>query len=118
MKLMDPRKQFSKWLAKYGAIAWGVFLGLLIVVMIVRPETAMACVYMLLIVTVNKALDTLSYTDNSKTEKILLAGLERARIEIGWKGTLTSGTGVSRKEEKEEAANEEDTLKTEEESNG
>jgi len=117
MKLMDPRKQFSKWLAKYGAIAWGVFLGLLIVVIIVRPETSMACVYMLLIVTVNKALDTLSYTDNSKTEKILLAGLERARIEIGWKGSMISGTGVSRKEEKEETTNEE-VLKTEEESNG
>lgn len=86
VRRIDPRQQFSKWLARYGSIAWGVFLLLVVILLFFRPETAASCVYLVLIVTVNKALDTLSYTDNSKTEKILLAGLERTKIELKLNG--------------------------------
>ena len=82
---MDPRKQFSKWLARYGAIAWGVFLAMVVALMFARPETAMPCVWLVLIVTVNKALDTLAYTDNSKTEKVLLSMIDRTRMELSLK---------------------------------
>lgn len=79
---MDPRKQFSKWLARIGAIYWVVFLSAILGLMYLRPETSQACVYLVLIVTVNKMLDTLAYTDNSKTEKVVLAALEKTKMEL------------------------------------
>lgn len=87
---IDPKKQFSKKLAWYGAIAWGVFIVLVIVLLYFRPETAMAVVYMLLIMTVNKAIDTLAYTKNSTTEKILLATLDKTKMELSFKGVANS----------------------------
>jgi len=91
-KRMDPRKQFSKWLARIGAIYWVIFLSAVLGLMYLRPETAGSCVYLVLIVTVNKMLDTIAYTDNSKTEKIVLAALERTSMElrIGGKGRVNT----------------------------
>jgi len=100
MNKMDPKKQFSKRLARYGAVVWGVYLLLTIVLMFFQPDTATACIYLVLIVTVNKAIDTLAYTDNSKTEKILLTALDKAKIEIG----LKAGIGQT-EEEKEDGGN-------------
>ena len=92
-KLLDPRKQFSKWLARVGAIYWIVFLTLVVGLIYFRPDAAQSCVYLVLIVTVNKIVDTLAYTDNSKTEKFLLTALDRTRME------LTIGKGRSRSED-------------------
>jgi len=114
---VDPRKQFSKWLARFCVIVWAVFLALAVALMFFQPETAMACVWLVGIVTVNKEIDVLAYTGNSKAEKFLLAGIERAKIEIGLKGVGTSAAGTSGKNEKEETNDEEDDL-TEGESNG
>lgn len=83
---MDPKKQFSKWLARYGAWIWGIYIFAIIALIAYRPEVAMACVYLTLIVTINKALDGLQYTDNSKTEKILLAALDKTQMELSLKG--------------------------------
>jgi len=92
----DPRKQFSKRLARYGSVVWGVFLLLIIGVIIYRPETATPCIYLVLIVTANKIVDTLAYTDNSITEKILLTALDKTRIQIGLKGSIKDlGSGGS-----------------------
>lgn len=96
---VDPRKQFSKWLARFGAIIWCVYILALIPLIAYRPEAAMACVWLTLIVTANKELDTLAYTDNSKTEKLLLAALERTKIEIGLKGASGSAESASDTEE-------------------
>ena len=84
----DPKKQFSKWLARFGAIVWCVYIFAIIVLMAYRPEVATAAVYLTIIVTVNKAWDTFNYNDNSKTEKILLAALDKVSMEvnIGGKG--------------------------------
>ena len=79
---MDPRKQFSKWLARYGAIFWGAYLVIIAVLILAQPEAAMACVWLALIVTVNKMLDTWAYTKNSTYEKGLLAMLERTKMEL------------------------------------
>lgn len=78
----DPRKQFSKWLAKYGSIIWGIYIFVIIALIAYQPETAMACVYLTIIVTINKAWDAYQYNDNSKTEKILLAMLDKVNMEI------------------------------------
>lgn len=108
MKRMDPKKQFSKWLARYGAIVWGIYLILTIVLMFYRPETAMPCVYLVLIVTINKAIDGVQYNDNSKTEKILLAGIERLRLNLNFKGLGISGG--STKATEEDTNDEEDSV--------
>ena len=113
IKRMDPKKQFSKWLAKYGAYIWGAYIFAIIALMAYQPETAMACVWLTLIVTINKALDGLQYTDNSKTEKILLAALDKTQMEL----TLKGGSSIK---SKEETNNEENDLSedTEGEDNG
>ena len=77
MKQFDPRKQFSKRLARYGAVFWGLYLLIIAVLIYFQPETAIACVYLVLIVTANKMLDTWAYTKNSTYEKGLLAMLEK-----------------------------------------
>ena len=82
---IDHKKQFSKRLARYGAVIWGIYAFAVLALIAYRPEAAMACVWLTLIVTANKALDTVSYTRNSTTEKILLAGLERTKLELGLK---------------------------------
>lgn len=91
MKKMDPRKQFSKWLARYGAWFWGLYLLVIAFLIYARPEAAMACVWLVGIVTVNKMIDTLAYTDNSKTEKIMLSALDRTKLELNLKGIAGSG---------------------------
>ena len=90
---MDPRKQFSKWLARYGAIFWGLYMVIVALLIYYRPEAAIACVYLALIVTANKALDTVAYTKNSTTEKIILGALDRTKMELHLKGIGTSSAG-------------------------
>ncbi len=109
MNRMDPKKQFSKWLARYGAIVWGIYAFAVLALIAYRPEAAMACVWLTLIMTCNKALDTVSYTKNSTTEKIILGALERTQIELGLKGFGKSNAEAqdsdSDAEEKEEGEN-------------
>lgn len=95
---MDPKKQFSKWLARYGAIIWGIYAFAVLALIAYRPEASMACVYLTLIMTVNKSLDTIQYNSNSKTEKILLAMLDKTRMEIN----LGSASPSESKEEEGE----------------
>ena len=98
MKQFDPRKQFSKRLARYGAIFWGLYLLIIAVLIYFQPETAIACVYLVLIVTVNKMLDTWAYTKNSTYEKGLLAMLEKTKMEL----SLKAGGKISGKQDKDE----------------
>ena len=98
MKQFDPRKQFSKRLARYGAIFWGLYLLIIAVLIYFQPETAIACVYLVLIVTVNKMLDTWAYTKNSTYEKGLLAMLEKTKMELN----LKAGGKISGKQDEDE----------------
>ena len=47
--MTDPRKQFSKWLARYGAIIWAIYAFAVLALIAYRPETAMSCVWLMLI---------------------------------------------------------------------
>ena len=89
----DHRKQFSKWLARYGALVWGIYAFAVLALIAYRPEAAMACVWLTLIMTCNKALDTVSYTRNSISEKLILAAINNAKLELGLKGIATSVAG-------------------------
>ena len=99
MNRMDPRKQFSKWLARFGSIVWGIYAFAVLGLIAYRPEAAMACVWLTLIMTCNKALDTVSYTKNSTTEKIIIGALERTQLELGLKGLAKSVSGEKKQED-------------------
>lgn len=107
MKQFDPRKQFSKRLARYGAVFWGMYLLIIAVLIYFQPETAIACVYLVLIVTANKMLDTWAYTKNSTYEKGLLAMLERTKMELSLKagGKISSSRDDDSDEDEGEGGN-------------
>ena len=120
---MDPRKQFSKWLARYGAIFWGVYLLVIALLIWSQPEAAMACVWLALIVTANKMIDTWAYTRNSIYEKSLLAMLEKTRMELrldgetgSWNATVQDGAMADEPDEHDLPVDEE--YDAEEVSNG
>ena len=97
----DPKKQFSKWLAKSGAVYWIIFLSALLFVMCYRPEVAIACVYMAIIVSVVMIIHVWAYTKNSIYEKSLLTILDKAKMEMDLSGkqssTITSNSNDSYK---------------------
>lgn len=80
---MDPQKQFSKWLARSGAVFWICYLPALLIVICIRPEAAMACVYLGLITSAVMIIHVWAYTRNSIYEKGLLAMLDKVRIQNG-----------------------------------
>ena len=89
---MDPKKQFSKALARWTAIFWFLYMTWLSVVMLMQPGTSLYCVYMGLLVSGVMVLNVYSYTKNSIAEKLVLAMLDKTRIEIGLKNGSMSGT--------------------------
>lgn len=78
----DPRKQFSKWLARSGAIYWISFLSALLLLIYLRPDVANACVYLAVIVSVVMIIHVWAYTRNSVYEKGLLAMLDRTKMQL------------------------------------
>lgn len=115
MTQFDPRKQFSKRLARYGAVFWGLYLLIIAVLMYFQPETSMACVYLVLIVTVNKMIDTWAYTKNSTYEKGLLAMLEKTKMELSLKGI---GQSIAGKKTMKGDDNDEEAVSEDEEEGG
>lgn len=91
-KRIDPKQQFSKWLAKSGAVYWIVFMTGLLFVMCLRPEVAIACVYMAIIVSAVMIFHVWAYTKNSTYEKGLLAILDKARMEMNLSGQSSTNT--------------------------
>ena len=87
-KRIDPKEQFSKWLAKSGAVYWIVFHTLLMILMYLRPEIATACVYLSIIVSVVMIIHVWAYTRNSIYEKGLLAVLDKTKMELNLKNEL------------------------------
>lgn len=85
---IDPKKQFSKRLARWTAVFWFFYMTWLSAIVIIRPEAALYCVYMAIIVTVVMCLNVYTYTQNSIAEKLAYTLLDKTRIElnIGNKG--------------------------------
>lgn len=82
---IDPKKQFSKKLARWTSVFWFLFMIWLSVLMLLQPATALYCVYMSIVVTAVMILNVWAYTRNSIYEKGVFAMLDKARIEIGLK---------------------------------
>jgi len=101
IKKVDPRHQFSKRLARYGAIVWGIYSFAVLALVAYRPEVAMMAVYLTIIMTLNKAWDTYNYNSNSKLEKILLAILDKTKMEISLGGINAKSTSVKNDDEED-----------------
>ena len=114
-KFMDPKKQFSKWLAKSGAIYWIIFHTILLAVMCFRPEVAIACVYMSIIVSVVMIIHIISYTQNSTLEKLLLTIADKTNINLSLKGISTSSIVRQVKDKLEQVTTETEDIAAEEE---
>lgn len=89
---IDPKKQFSKRLAKWTAFYWFIYMTWLSVIMLLKPEAAMYSFYMGIVCTVVMVVNVASYTTNSIQEKVLFAMLDKVQIELGTKSkTHTEG---------------------------
>lgn len=82
---IDPRKQFSKTLARWTSVFWFLFMAWLSVLILLQPAAAVYCVYMSIVATAVMVLNVAAYTRNSIYEKGLLAMIDKTRIEIGGK---------------------------------
>ena len=84
---MDPSKQFSKKLATWTAVFWFAYMVWLSAILIIQPSAALYVVYMALITTVVMIVNVYSYCKNSIAEKVLLAFLDKAKIEFSAKNS-------------------------------
>lgn len=82
---IDPRKQFSKKLARWTAVFWFLYMTWLSVLLLLQPGSAMYSVYMGIIATAVMILNVWAYTRNSIYEKGVFAMLDKARIELSLK---------------------------------
>ena len=82
---IDPRKQFSKKLARWTAVFWFIYMTWLSVILLLRPETALYSVYMGIIATAVMILNVWAYTKNSVFEKAVFGMLDRTKIELSLK---------------------------------
>lgn len=89
---IDPKKQFSKKLARWTSVFWFLFMTWLSVLLLLAPAAAQFSVYMAIIVTVVMIVNVWAYTRNSVYEKACFAMLDKAKIEIGLKNTSTTST--------------------------
>lgn len=81
-KIIDPRKQFSKRLAKWTAVFWFLYMTWISIIMVLKPETAMYVFYMSIVISLVMIVNVVAYTSNSIQEKILFALLNKTSMEI------------------------------------
>ena len=84
---IDPRKQFSKRLARWTSIFWFIFMTWLSVLFMLVPDAALYCVYMGIIATSVMLLNVWAYTRNSIYEKGVFAMLDKTKLSLSIGGT-------------------------------
>ena len=82
MVRIDPKKQFSKKLARWTAIFWFLFLTWLSILLLLVPESGMVAFYFACLATFVMIVMTFCYTSNSKREKELFAALDSLSLEL------------------------------------
>lgn len=98
---IDPREQFSKKLAKWTAIFWFFYMVFVAVMCIIEPSVSDSALYLGICSSLIMLLNVWAYTHNSVYEKAILAGLEKNRLRITWKGS-------DEKEDKDEEKSDEE----------
>ena len=94
---IDPKKQFSKRLARWTAVFWFVYMVWLTVLMLLEPQVALYSFYMGLISTVVMIVNEIAYTRNSIMEKIAYTLLDKTRLEL----KLPNATGTKQNDDTE-----------------
>ena len=89
---IDPKKQFSKRLARWTAVFWFVYLAWLSSVMLMEPSTAMYVFYMSIVVSIVMIVNVLAYTHNSVVEKLAFMALSKAKLEVNIGGNTSKGS--------------------------
>lgn len=79
---IDPKKQFSKRLARWTAVFWFLYMTWLSIIMIMEPTAAIYSFYMSIVVTLVMMVNVLAYTRNSIMEKMAFTLLDKTRIEL------------------------------------
>jgi hypothetical protein len=97
---IDPKKQFSKRLARWTAVFWFVYLAWLSVIMYLEPQASMYCFYMSIVVSVVMIVNVLAYTRNSIIEKLAFMALDKAKLEVNI-GKKQKGNGDGDADESE-----------------
>jgi hypothetical protein len=81
-KRMDPKKQFSKRLARWTAVFWFAYLIWLSILMMLEPSVGQFVFYISIEVSVVMMINVISYSINSITEKRIFGMLDKAQIEL------------------------------------
>jgi hypothetical protein len=83
---VDPKDQFSKKLATWSAFFWFVYMIILLVVLLVEPDSGDAIVYLAAFVSLVMVLNIGAYTRNSIYDKAISAGaLSPGKLRLTWK---------------------------------
>lgn len=85
--IYDPRKQFSKWLARSSSWFWFIYLIILAGLIAFRPETANSIIYIILIVSAVMIFHVWAYTKNSTYQKGIEAMLSKTKMELSLKNS-------------------------------
>lgn len=89
---MDPKKQFSKRLARWTAVFWFFYMTWLSVILILSPAAGQYSVYMGIIATAVMMANVIAYTRNSIMEKLALAMLDKTKLELSFGKTKGDGS--------------------------
>jgi Flp pilus assembly protein TadB len=79
---IDPKKQFSKRLARWTAVFWFAFMTWLSIVLFLNTEAGMVAFYFAALATVVMIVMALCYTSNSKREKEIFGFLDGLALEL------------------------------------
>lgn len=97
-KRIDPRQQFSKWLARWTALYWFFHMTLLTAVLIIEPQSAQYAMYMSIVTSVVMLINIYAYNRNSLTEKALLTLLDKTKLEMNLSNKTDTGSDADESE--------------------
>ena len=104
---IDPRKQFSKRLARWTSVFWFFYMTWRSVILIIQPAAAVYSVYMGVIATAVMVLNVWAYTRNSIYEKGVFAMLDKTKLELTMRGGQNPKAGKAQDEAAESENDEE-----------
>lgn len=94
VRRVDPKDQFSKKLAKWSAWFWFVYMTLVLVAIVIEPNSADAAIYLAGFTSIVMLLNIGAYTSNSIYDKAIAAGAEViGKFRFTWKKKQQSNEG-------------------------
>lgn len=100
---MDPRKQFSKKLARWTAVFWFLYMTWLSVILLLQPSTGLFAVYLAIVVTIVMVLNIWTYMKNSIAEKMIFGIIDKTKLQLSVGNKNASSMDGSCETDNEEA---------------